>query len=368
MLASDYRNIVEHLNYRLIGQPRAISQLERSLKIIQAGLRDRDKPLAILFFAGPTGTGKSESPRALAEAIHGDPEALCRVDCNLLTEAHMASSLVGSPPGYIGSGDNDSIFNEKLITGSAGKPGILVLEEIEKAHPTIFDIFLGIFDKAKLNRNNGRGCIDFSNTIIIMTSNVGARDLAKAANSDSVGFSSASAIGDTSQLSGEERRNIVFKEMKKVFRPEFINRLDDTVIFRWLSREDVVKIAEKFLCELADKLMQYPHELCTDDSVAEFLVDKGFDLANGARPLKRAVRKYVEEPLAEMLADSMPFPACTIMGTHYAGDDKLTFTCYQWDAPELNIPTQRRAIEAAQYAEESEAADLDNNEELEPAE
>lgn len=359
MLSISYRSIVEHLEMRLVGQPRAIAQLERSLKIIQAGLRDNDKPQAILFFAGPTGTGKSEAPRALAEAIHGDPEKLCRVDCNLLTEAHTAASLAGSPPGYIGSSEGDSILDEELLMGENGKPGILVLEEIEKAHPKVWDIFLGIFDKAKLAKNNGKGSIDFSNTIIVMTSNIGARALAKAAGASSIGFSAATSPMDTSHLSGEERRSIVFKEMERIFRPEFINRIDDTVIFRWLDRQDVVRIAEKFLDELGEKLERYPHLLLPEDSVAEFLVDKGYDLPNGARPLKRAVRRYVEDPLAEMLADGLPYPHCRIYVHHEPGDEELTFFCERWIIRHEAVPRQRVAIESGlpkATAEEEELA------------
>jgi DNA-binding NtrC family response regulator len=156
MLAKSYQEIVAHLNKKVIGQPRAIRQLERALKIAQAGLGDGDKPLGVFLFAGPTGTGKSEMVRALAEAIHDDPEALCRVDCNLLTESHTAASIMGSPPGYVGSDKSDTLLNKKVIEGKPGRPGILVFEEIEKAHPRVYDTLLGIFDKATLQLNNGR--------------------------------------------------------------------------------------------------------------------------------------------------------------------------------------------------------------------
>lgn len=304
MLKQSYRDIVAHLDSRVVGQPRALAQLERSLKIIQAGLRDIDKPAAILFFAGPTGTGKSEMVCALAEAIHGDRNAICRVDCNLLSERHAAASLSGSPPGYVGSGESDTLLNKKVIEGGNGKPGILVFEEIEKAHPMVFHTLLGIFDKGTLRLNNGKKEIYFGNTIVILTSNIGARELAKVADGRKTGFHIREDAKP--QLSGEERKSIVFREMERVFAPEFINRIDDTIVFRWLDESELLVIVDKFVDELNAKLSAYPHFLKVTTAAKKYLVEKGYDLRYGARPLKRAVRKYLEDPISEVLADGIP--------------------------------------------------------------
>jgi ATP-dependent Clp protease ATP-binding subunit ClpA len=349
MLSKSYREIVAHLRSKLVGQPRAIAQLERALKIAEAGLRDIDKPLGIFVFAGPTGTGKSEAVRALAEAIHGDPDELCRVDCNLLTESHTVASLTGSPPGYVGSDTGNTLLNKKTIEGKSGRPGLLVLEEIEKAHPAIFDTLLGIFDKALLNLTNARGKISFANTFIIMTTNLGARELARSAQGALLGFALHSATQKNLNLSGEARRNIVEREMERTFKPEFRNRLDDTVVFRWLDQPELMIIVGKFISELNEKLIaRHPHYLKVEESALAFLVSEGRDVANGARPLKRAIRKYVEDPLAEALIDGLPHSSCLIYVQHHEGDKQLTFS---YEALPVLVPVVAPPVPEVEPAE-----------------
>jgi ATP-dependent Clp protease ATP-binding subunit ClpA len=324
-LAIPYRDVINHVNQNVIGQPAAIDQLARALKITAAGLRDPGRPLAVLMVAGPTGTGKSEAMRALAEAIHNDPDKLCRVDCNLLAQSHTAASLSGSPPGYVGSVESSTLLDKKLIEGKLGRPGLLVLEEIEKAHPDVFDVLLGIFDKGVLNMNNGKSQINFSNTIIVMTSNAGARALSDVASGKQMGFAPTSATQIV--LSDDDRKQIVTRELKELFRPEFLNRLDDVVVFRWLERPDLELIVNKFLDQLGGRLAQFPHFLKVSKAAQAFLVANGTDIANGARPLKRAIRRYLEEPLAEMLVDGLPYEHVRFHVTHKHGEDKLSIAC-----------------------------------------
>lgn len=297
----DYREIMTTMRSRIIGQRKAMDELEQALMLAQAGIGAPDKPLAILVFAGPTGVGKSETVVALSEALGSD---ICRVDCNLLTESHTIASLTGSPPGYVGSSEGNTLLTKKQVEGKPGQPGIVVFEEIEKAHPVIMDALLGIFDKAMLHMTNGRGSISFANTIVICTSNIGSRELKDEVSKCKLGF----ALTDPTKteklskqdfnLDGDARRSIVMKAMESQFRPEFLGRVDYTVIFRWLTPPELLVILDTFINQLNQRLMGKGLYLSVTSAAKDFLVEKGFNIKYGARPLKTAVRKYIEVPLS----------------------------------------------------------------------
>lgn len=296
MLNMDYREVVQHLKDRIIGQETALEQIEQALMLAQAGIGDPEKPLCVLFFAGPTGVGKSETVVALAEALGTEVN---RIDCNQLTESHTIASLTGSPPGYVGSNTGDTTLDKKVIEGTPGHPGILVIEEIEKAHPVIWDALLSIFDKATLRMTNGKGSINFANCFIIITSNIGSRELKDEVSKAPLGFSEHKDTSEDLNLDGDTRKGIVHKAMGKAFRPEFLGRIDYIVTFRWLSLPELLLIVDRFIKQLNDRLLGRQLYLEVTDPARNYLVSEGFDIKYGARPLKQAVRKYLEVPLSQ---------------------------------------------------------------------
>lgn len=304
VLVKSYRTVVSHLRRQVVGQDRAIEQLETALKVCQSGIGDPARPIAVLLFAGPTGVGKTEMARALAEAIHGNSDHLARVDCNQLSERHSVSSLHGSPPGYVGFMENASVLKKEVVQGKPGRPGIVLFDEIEKAHRNVHQALLNIFDRGVMMRNTGKGEVNFTNSIIIMTSNVGSRQLVETAGGTGIGF--GVSVESREQLPGKERKAIVYQELRKAFAPEFLNRIDYVVVFKWLDKDALGKILKKFLDELQGRLDDFPYFLSVSASAKELLVDEGYDLRYGARPLRRVVRKYLELPIAEMVIDGIP--------------------------------------------------------------
>jgi ATP-dependent Clp protease ATP-binding subunit ClpC len=300
---------MEIIGTRIVGQPDALKEIRRYLKIAQAGLRGQ-RPLCVVMLAGPTGTGKSELAKALASAIHGDENLLCRVNCNQLKEHHSTASLTGSPPGYIGSASGDSILDKKLIEGEDGFPGILVLEEYEKAHEDVWETLLGVFTEGVLQLNNGKGKIDFTNTIILMTSNVGARDLNDATRSG-MGFS-ASGRPAGYELSGDRGNRIVLEEIERVFAPEQVGRWDSVVVFGWLTPDDIEHITRRNVGDLGRRLKPQGHKLVVSLPAVKFIAERGYDPRKGARYLNWAIERWLVEPLSEAIVDGLPFDSCTI--------------------------------------------------------
>jgi ATP-dependent Clp protease ATP-binding subunit ClpA len=295
----DTARIVQHLRRRIINQDEALDQLEEALLIAEAGLNDPRKPLGVLLFVGPTGVGKTETVRALTEAIHGDPEHYCRIDMSGLSESHYAASLAGSPPGYVGSQEDETLLNKAKIEGEAGKPGVLLLDEVEKAHPSVHQSLLQIFDNAHLRLANGKTEIFFTNTLIVMTSNVGSEDLRHLAENRRLGFQpSTSRAGDVAK----ERHLVVDRALARQFKPEFMNRIDAVVVFQWLGHDDLRRILHGLVGELNLRLTER-HQVTLElaPEAADFLIDQGWDPKYGARPLKRALRRDLYQPLARTL-------------------------------------------------------------------
>jgi ATP-dependent Clp protease ATP-binding subunit ClpA len=303
----DYKKVIEHLRQRIISQDEAINRIEEALMIAEAGLNEPDKALCVLLFLGPTGVGKTETVKALAEAIHGESGAYCRVDMSGLSERHYAASFSGSPPGYIGSRENNTILDKNKIEGRFGKPGILLLDEVEKAHPVVHQTLLQIFDNACLRLSSGTEEIRFTNTIIIMTSNAGSEAL-KAVADHHESFSQNTGDGEKNVRIDWElsRKQIAMEALEHTFKPEFINRIDGIIVFKWLNPDDLMQILDIQLEELNKRLRRYhgfQAELTPE--AKKLLIERGFDLKYGARPLKRVLRQYLHQPLARLIIEEI---------------------------------------------------------------
>ncbi len=283
--ASRLLRMEEEIHEAVVGQDEAIRAVSRAIRRSRAGLKDPDRPIGSFIFSGPTGVGKTELARALAKFLFADPSALIRVDMSEYMEKFSVSRLIGAPPGYVGYEDSGTLT--KLVRR---KPySVVLLDEIEKAHPDVFNILLQVLDEGHLTDNYGR-VIDFKNTVVIMTSNVGARDITQ---SKSLGFHSQGVDASFETMAGK-----VKEEMAKVFNPEFLNRLDDVIVFHPLSREHIAAIVSILLREVARRLGD---EVRLTQPAIDFLADQGYDQQYGARPLKRAIQKFVEDPLSEKI-------------------------------------------------------------------
>ena len=281
------------LHQRLVGQDEAVSAVARAIRRGRVGLKDPKRPTGSFIFLGPTGVGKTELCKALAEAMFGDENAMIRLDMSEYMEKHTVSRMVGSPPGYVGY-DEGGQLTEKVRR----KPyAVLLFDEIEKAHPDVFNLLLQILEDGVLTDGQGRR-VDFRNTVIIMTSNVGARLITE---HRSLGFGGAANAADDA---GQRRiRDDVMGELKKTFRPEFLNRVDDIIVFRQLTKEDIHEIARRMLTSLDKRLKDMDITVQVTDAAVEAIAAEGFDLVYGARPLRRAIQSRIEDPLAEKLLE-----------------------------------------------------------------
>ena len=279
------------LKERVIGQDEAVEALARAIKRARVGLKDEKRPIGSFIFLGPTGVGKTELTKALAENLFGDENSMIRFDMSEFMEPHSVSKLIGSPPGYVGY-DEGGQLTEQVRR----KPySIILFDEIEKAHPDVFNILLQILEDGRLTDSNGR-TVSFKNTVIIMTSNIGARSITE---NKTIGFmSKTDATKDY-----EKTKNEVMDELKRAFRPEFLNRLDDIVVFKKLSEESVEKITRLMLKDF-EKLVENKNiKISIDESLVKFIAKTGFDTAYGARPLRRAIQSNVEDKFAEKMLD-----------------------------------------------------------------
>jgi ATP-dependent Clp protease ATP-binding subunit ClpC len=279
----------EELGKKVVGQEEAIIKLTKAIQRTRAGLKDPSRPIGSFIFLGPTGVGKTEMAKVLAKYLFDKEEALIRIDMSEYMEKFSVSRLVGAPPGYVGY-EEGGILTEKVRR----KPySVVLLDEIEKAHPDVFNILLQVLDDGILTDSLGRK-VDFRNTIIIMTSNIGARDIRNMGKG--IGFSSSAESFDYAQM-----KSTIQDALKKVFNPEFLNRIDDVLTFRPLEKKDIFQIIDILAEELFTRIKALGYELELTKGAKDFISDKGFDPKFGARPLKRAIQKYVEDPLAEEL-------------------------------------------------------------------
>ena len=278
----------EELHKRVVGQHDAITAIARAIRRSRAGLKDPNRPIGSFIFSGPTGVGKTELARALAEFLFADREALIRVDMSEYMEKFSVSRLIGAPPGYVGYEDSGA-----LTKAVRRRPySVVLLDEIEKAHPDVFNILLQVLDEGHLTDNYGR-VIDFKNTVLIMTSNLGGRDISKGG---SLGFHDSDA-----KSSYEVMQDKVRSEIEKAFNPEFLNRVDDTIVFHTLSRDEIGQVVHILLKDISWRLAEEDLSLSLSDGAIDFLVERGYDEKFGARPLKRAIQRYLEDPLSERI-------------------------------------------------------------------
>jgi ATP-dependent Clp protease ATP-binding subunit ClpC len=311
----------EELKQQVIGQDEAVVAISKALRRSRADLKDPRRPIGSFIFLGPTGVGKTFLARSLAEFMFGDPDALIQIDMSEYMEKFTASRLIGSPPGYVGYEEGG-----QLSEAVRRRPySVVLFDEIEKAHPDVMHLLLQILEEGKITDSLGRK-IDFRNTIIIMTSNVGAELIKR---QTALGFG-ASAGND----SYEQMRDKIMEESKRVFKPEFLNRLDDMIVFHTLSRENLVRIVDLEVAKVIDRVKAKEIHISLDTTAVEFLIDKGYDPTYGARPMRRAVERYLEDPLAEELLRSTIKPGDTAVV--HADGDKLTFRAVQAEQQPAN--------------------------------
>lgn len=281
-------NLEEELHKRVVGQGEAVEAISRAIRRARAGLKDPKRPIGSFIFLGPTGVGKTELARALAEVMFGDEDAMIRVDMSEYMEKHSTSRLVGSPPGYVGFDDGGQL-TEKVRR----KPySVVLLDEIEKAHPDVFNILLQVLEDGRLTDSKGR-VVDFRNTVVIMTSNVGADALKYRKH---VGFGAG-----LNASKDKDMKSTMLEELKKAFRPEFLNRIDEMIVFHSLEKEHLKEIVSLMANSLTKRLKEQDIELQLTDSALEKIAEEGYDPQYGARPLRRALQKHVEDRLSEEL-------------------------------------------------------------------
>jgi ATP-dependent Clp protease ATP-binding subunit ClpC len=285
--------MADELKGSVIGQDEAVSKVVKSIQRNRAGLKDPNKPIGTFVFLGPTGVGKTQMAKVLAQYLFESVDNLIRLDMSEYMEKFTVSRLVGAPPGYVGYEEGGQL-TEKVRR----KPySVVLLDEIEKAHPDVFNILLQVLDEGQLTDSLGRR-VDFRNTIVIMTSNIGTRELKDFGQG--VGF----ATKTRQDAANEYSKGVIQKALKRAFAPEFLNRIDDVVLFNTLSREDIYKIIDIELKGLYDRVRTLGFEISLTDKAKDYVLEKGYDIQYGARPLKRAIQKYLEDPMAEAIIKS----------------------------------------------------------------
>mgnify|MGYP004568357655 FL=1 len=308
-------NMENVLHERVIGQGEAVTAIAKAIRRGRVGLKDPKRPVGSFIFLGPTGVGKTELCKALAEAMFGDENAMLRLDMSEYMEKHTVSKLIGSPPGYVGFEEGGQL-TEKVRR----KPySVVLFDEIEKAHPDVFNMLLQILEDGRLTDSQGR-TVDFKNTIIIMTSNVGARLITE--KQSSLGFNSENENVEESEK--KDIKELVTGELRKVFRPEFLNRVDDIIVFNKLNKDEIKQIAVKMLKTLENRLDKMNIKISFTDNAISEIADKGFDENYGARPLRRAIQNEIEDPLSEQMLEGKVKDGAVV--TCDFADGQFTFT------------------------------------------
>ncbi len=326
----------EELHKRVIGQHAAVDVISKAIRRSRAGLKDPKRPTGSFVFLGPSGVGKTELARTLAEFLFGDEDAMVRIDMSEYMEKHAVSRLVGSPPGYIGYDEGG-----QLTEAVRRKPYcVLLLDEIEKAHPDVFNILLQILEDGRLTDSQGR-TVDFRHAIVIMTSNIGAQEIAR---NTPLGFA---VSDDETGITYDDMKARIMGELKKVFRPEFLNRIDDVIVFHKLQKDEIKTIVELLLRRIRASLAERELQLELSEDAKDLLVDKGWDPSMGARPLRRAIQRYIEDPLADFVLRAELPPGGTVMVDRAPeGED-----------PEVTLTVVEPKVPAGVGAREEDAAE-----------
>ena len=289
------KNLEKELHKRVVGQDQAIEAVSKSIRRGRVGVKDPNRPIGSFLFLGPTGVGKTETCKALAEVLFGTEDAIIRVDMSEYMESHSTSKLIGSPPGYVGY-EEGGYLTKKVKQ----KPySIILFDEIEKAHPDVMNMLLQILEDGRLTDSTGR-VVNFKNTVIIMTSNVGAKLITE---SKKLGFSSINPDEDKAKIDYENTKKEIMQELKKEFKPEFINRIDEIIVFHKLEDEDLQKIVDLMLENLIKRLEKQGYVIEIDDSVKKYIIKQGTDKNYGARPLRHAIQTIVEDNVTDAILD-----------------------------------------------------------------
>ena len=290
---ANLRNLEEDLRGRVIGQDEALAAVSKAIRRSRAGLKDPKRPIGSFLFLGPTGVGKTETAKALAAELFGGEDAVIRLDMSEYMEPHTVSRLFGSPPGYVGH-DEGGQLTEQIRR----RPySVVLFDEIEKAHPEVFNALLQIMDDGRLTDGQGR-VVDFKNTVVIMTSNVASEDLRKVGK---LGFATTRGQEDAASKADDARKSKALEGLKRAFRPEFLNRIDQVVVFHSLTREDLRRIVDLLLANVQGRLAEQGIALDVTDEAKAFLITEGYDEEYGARPLRRAIQSHVDDALADAI-------------------------------------------------------------------
>lgn len=320
------------LHERVIGQEEAVTALSKAIRRSRSGLKDPKRPAGSFIFLGPSGVGKTELSKTLAEFLFNSQDALISFDMSEYMEKHTVSRLIGSPPGYVGYDEGG-----QLTTAVRQRPySVVLFDEIEKAHPDVFNILLQILEEGRLTDAQGR-MVDFRNTVIIMTSNVGAREITTTAP---LGFSSSGATG----LNDDEIKTRVMSEVKRLFRPEFLNRIDEIIVFKSLTEDEIVEIVNLMVADLRDRLIEQNMTINMSDAANRLIAKEGTDLSFGARPLRRAIQRLLEDPISEQILEGK-WTSGSVIDVDVE-DEKLVF-----NQGTGSIPAPRKRDTIAQEAE-----------------
>ncbi len=302
--AARLKKLEATLHKRVVGQEEAVTAVAKAVRRGRVGLKDPKRPIGSFLFLGPTGVGKTEISKALAEAVFGNEQSMIRVDMSEYMEKHSVSKMIGSPPGYVGHEDGGQL-SEKVRRNPYS---VILFDEIEKAHPDVFNILLQVLDDGHITDSQGRK-VDFKNTIIIMTSNAGAQSIVEPKK---LGFASV----DDEKLNYERMKGSVMEEVRRIFKPEFLNRIDETIVFRSLNKKDMKQIVTLMLKDLTDRCKkQMDITLTVRDSVKNYIVDKAYEPKYGARPLRRKIQNEIEDQLAEEILDGNVKKGCNVVVT-----------------------------------------------------
>ena len=322
------------LHERVIGQDEAITALSKAIRRSRSGLKDPKRPVGSFIFLGPSGVGKTELSKALAEFLFNSEDALISFDMSEYMEKHSVSRLIGSPPGYVGYDEGG-----QLTKAVRQRPySVVLFDEIEKAHPDVFNILLQILEEGHLTDSQGR-VVDFRNTVIIMTSNVGAREITTSAP---LGFAS----GEKGGLDDKEIKSRVMSEVKKLFRPEFLNRIDEIIVFKSLTEDEIVEIVDLMIDELRQRLIEQNMTINLTKEASKYIAKEGTDLSFGARPLRRAIQRLIEDPISEQILEGKWTSGSVIDVDLVKGEDGENHLSFNQGTGSIPAPRKRDSIAA----------------------